>query len=303
MNRELLAAARQGSLFRVNKLIKQGANVNYGMCGAAKDGHKELVDFFVKKGANDWNNGMRYAAKCGHKELVDLFIKNGANNWNWGMYSAVEGGHKELVDLFIKNGANAWNDGMRCSAKNGHKELVDLFIKRGANDWNNGMYGAAQGGHKELVDLFVKKGANNWNGGMCNATNCGHKDIVDLFIKNGANDWNGGLRWSTTTSLKIFFIDKGANVRDYFPQFYKEICVKFHLSNGVLVSKLLRRYIARFKGSKLRNEKVIINDKHETTLDQVFISPPGTIVKFRNVDYQIKGYLFYLIKSRNPHFK
>src|SRR3989344_333706 len=100
MDRELLEAARQGSLESINELIKQGANVNFGMCGAAEGGHKELVDLFVKKGATDWNWGMRCAAKGDHKELVDLFVKNGATDWNDGLRGAVQGGHKELVELF-----------------------------------------------------------------------------------------------------------------------------------------------------------------------------------------------------------
>jgi len=277
MDRELLEAARQGSLFRVNELIMKGADVNYGMYGAAEGGNKELVEFFIhKEGAWDWNWGMVCAAKGGYKDLVDLFVKKGANAWNWGMHSAAEGGHKELVDLFVKKGANNWNNGMYCAAEGGHKELVDLFVKKGANDWNGGMYGAAEGGHKELVDIFVKK---------------------------GANDWNYGLYWSKTTSLKIFFIDQGADNINEFPLFYKDICKLYHLPNGILINKLLRRYIARFKGSKLRNEKVIINDIYESTLDQVFISPPGTIVKFRNETHVIKGHIFYLLKSRNPQFK
>src|SRR3989344_1416031 len=99
MDRELLEAARQGSLFRVNELVRQGADVNYGMRGAAYGGHKELVDLFVKKGATDWNYGMYGAAYGGHKELVDLFVKKGANDWNLGMYGAAEGGHKDLVEF------------------------------------------------------------------------------------------------------------------------------------------------------------------------------------------------------------
>ena len=102
MDRELLEVARQGSLFRVNELVRQDANVNYGMRGAAEGGHKELIDLFIKKGANDWNTGMWYAAEGSHKELVDLFIKRGANDWNNGMYGAAQGGHKELVQFFIK---------------------------------------------------------------------------------------------------------------------------------------------------------------------------------------------------------
>ena len=179
---------------------------------------------------------------------------------------------------------------------------VNELVRQGAYV-NSGMYGAAEGGHKELVDLFIKNGANDWNDGMLGAAGGGHKELVDLFVKKGANDWNDGLELSKTTSLKFFFIDQGANNINEFPLFYKDICVKFNLPNGVLINKLLRRYIARFKGSKLRNEKVIINGIYESTLDQVFISPPGTVVKFRNVDYKIKGHIFYLLKSRNPQFK
>src|SRR3989344_2966343 len=128
MDRELLEAARQGSLFRVNELVRQGADVNSGMCGAAYGGHKELVDLFIKNGANGWNDGMRCAAIGGYKELVDLFIKNGANDWNFGMRGAAEGGHKELVDLFIKLGANNWNGGLLWSE---NTNLKIFFIDQG----------------------------------------------------------------------------------------------------------------------------------------------------------------------------
>jgi len=52
------------------------------MEGAVKGGHKELVYFFIEKGACDWNRGMRAAATRGDKELVDFFIAKGADNWN-----------------------------------------------------------------------------------------------------------------------------------------------------------------------------------------------------------------------------
>ena len=281
MNTKLYKAALQGSLEskcreRIIKLLKQGA----------------LADF-----------GMRGAAECGHKELVEFFIEYGANDWNYGMYCAAQGGHKELVDFFIEHGASKLNLGMCFAIDYCHKELVEHFIKCGANDWRLGMVTAVRYGYKELVDLFIEHGANAWNYGMCISAQGGNKELVDLFIKKGADDFDGGLIWSETASLKIFFIDQGASNIARFPPFYQDICLSFHLPNGVLINKLLRRYIARFKGSKVRNEKVIINDIYETTLDQVFISPPGTIVKFRNIVYQVKGHIFYLIKSRNPQFK
>ena len=182
------------------------------------------------------------------------------------------------------------------------RERIIKLLKQGALA-DFGMRGAAECGHKELVEFFIEYGANDWNYGMCISAQGGNKELVDLFIKKGADDFDGGLIWSETASLKIFFIDQGASNIARFPPFYQDICLSFHLPNGVLINKLLRRYIARFKGSKVRNEKVIINDIYETTLDQVFISPPGTIVKFRNIVYQVKGHIFYLIKSRNPQFK
>jgi hypothetical protein len=110
------------------------------------------------------NKAMEKLAEKGMKyiNLIDFFIEKGANNWNLGMCGAAEGGHKELIDFFIEKGARDWNDGMR-EAEKGHKELVDFFIKKGADKWNLGMYNAAFGGHKELVDFFIEKGADKWN--------------------------------------------------------------------------------------------------------------------------------------------
>ena len=62
--------------------------------------YKNLIDFFIEKGADYWNLGMYGAALGGHKELVDFFIEKGADDWNWGMRGASLGGHKELVDFF-----------------------------------------------------------------------------------------------------------------------------------------------------------------------------------------------------------
>ena len=48
-------------------------NVNKGLIKSSKIGHKELVQFFITKGADDWNRGMIYAVDGGHRELVDFF--------------------------------------------------------------------------------------------------------------------------------------------------------------------------------------------------------------------------------------
>ncbi len=46
------------------------------------------------------NKNMCIAARGGHKYLVEFFISKGANEFDWGMYSAAQGGHQDLVDFF-----------------------------------------------------------------------------------------------------------------------------------------------------------------------------------------------------------
>ena len=59
--------------------------MNQAMLNAAEGGDKDLIDFFISKGADNWwDYGMIYAALGGHKDLVDFFISKGANDWNWG---------------------------------------------------------------------------------------------------------------------------------------------------------------------------------------------------------------------------
>ena len=139
---------------------KEDFYTNSAMADAAKEGGKDLIDFFISKGAYSWNWGLQGAAVGGHKDLVDFFISKGANNWNSGMEGAAEGGHKDLIDFFISKGAKNWSAGMEGAARGGHKDLVDFFISKGANYWELGLNGAAEGGYKDLVDFFISKGAD-----------------------------------------------------------------------------------------------------------------------------------------------
>jgi len=46
------------------------------------------------------NTAIYYAARGGNIDLVDWFISKGANDWNYGMNGAALGGHKELEEWF-----------------------------------------------------------------------------------------------------------------------------------------------------------------------------------------------------------
>jgi hypothetical protein len=149
--------SKLGNIYYTFLCKNKTKTVNKQMKLAARGGHKDLVDFFIGKGATDWEVGMYGAAMGGHKDLVDFFIEKGASAWNWSMEVAAEGGHKDLVEFFIGKGASAWIWGMRWAAKGCYKDLVDFFIEKGATNWNWGMEAAAEGGHTDLVEFFRSK--------------------------------------------------------------------------------------------------------------------------------------------------
>jgi hypothetical protein len=82
------------------------------------------------------NEAMIKVSEKGDKDLVRFFIQKGANNWDWGMYVAARGGHRGLVEFFIEKDAKDWDWGMRGAARGGHRDLVQFFIEKGADNWN-----------------------------------------------------------------------------------------------------------------------------------------------------------------------
>lgn len=53
-----------------------------------------------------WILGLAYAARAGRRDLLDFFILKGADNWYMGLNNAALGGHRDLVDFFISKGVN-----------------------------------------------------------------------------------------------------------------------------------------------------------------------------------------------------
>ena len=145
----------------IELLLHYNDNYNKLMTYASKYNHKDLVDFFISKGANDWNWSVIYAAENNHKDLVDFFISKGADNWEWIINYAAFNNHRDLVDLFISKGIYYdWNDAMIYAAQNNNKDLVDLFISKGADEWYAAINRAIRNNHIELAEYLKQKRDN-----------------------------------------------------------------------------------------------------------------------------------------------
>ena len=53
----------------------------------------------IYKGADDFNSGMLNATYGDHKDLVEFFISKGANSWQLSIEAADEQEHYDLVDF------------------------------------------------------------------------------------------------------------------------------------------------------------------------------------------------------------
>ena len=166
VQRQLLLAARQGSISRARFLLAKGANVNVrnGKVGAASGGGEM--------------SPLMEAAKAGRTKMVKFLIAKGANvkategagDFTALMYASNYGCVKALLDAGADpNDSNVdgesvltqWLD--KGDAKS--EKIIRLLVDRGANvncgyeNGETGLQAAVEAGNLSVVRLLLKKGA------------------------------------------------------------------------------------------------------------------------------------------------
>ncbi len=106
----------------------------------------------------NWNYGLSGACRGGHLNIINVMIEKGASNWDWGLNSACKEGNFDLINLMIKKSADNWNYGLSGACEGGHLNIVNLMIEKGASNWDWGLYGACKGGHLNIIKLMIEKG-------------------------------------------------------------------------------------------------------------------------------------------------
>ena len=188
---KLREAIREGDIEAVKRHLAAGMDVN------ARDD-------------NGWNS-LHLAAENGHKEIAELLIDKGANvnakdkyfrktSRDW----AIERGYTETADLLRKHGGKTTDElnaakSIDDAAKYGLIEAVKKHLANGANvntvvDGISGrtlLFLAAQWGHKEIVELLIAKGADVnaksvvGEAPLDRAIRFNRTEIADLLRKHG----------------------------------------------------------------------------------------------------------------------
>ena len=117
-------------------LVSQGAsNFIHAMRIAASIGNQNLVMFFISKAEEAgekwskhiWNQGLIRATNGGYEDLVNFFISKGADQFNTALVDAAYIGNNKLIDLFISKGANDWENSLLQAKVKRNEELIQFF--------------------------------------------------------------------------------------------------------------------------------------------------------------------------------
>ena len=182
-----------------------------------------LVNFIITEYLPTYNNniGLKQAAYYGKINMVKYFVKNGANAFNEHIEDAVHGGNLDLVKYFIDCGVRDFFEILCYASEFGKFDIVKfIFFNMECNAQNvkeNGMMRAVRGENMNIINFFIEHGAKDWNfalaRGVCGEGGCAKMEMIEFLIDKGASDWN----WALTqiierNDIKLvkFFIDKGA---------------------------------------------------------------------------------------------
>lgn len=213
-------ACKEGNLEYFKTCIDECENIEdteYYMLMASEKGHKNIVEFLLKRGVNidaqdrQGETALMCASRYERKDIVKLLLDKGANiearnNAGWtALMEASRFEHEDIVELLLDHGADTETvdqEGFTVllyACRHEHKNIVELLLNRGANIEarnNNGdtaLMEASWYGCKNIVELLLNRGANieaqNKSGktALMNASQWGYENIVKLLLDRGAN--------------------------------------------------------------------------------------------------------------------
>ncbi|XP_058059386.1 ankyrin-3-like [Anopheles bellator] len=155
-NTAFLRAARAGDLQKLIEYLETGQVTDINTCNAnglnalhlaAKDGHYDIVNELLKRGANvdnatkKGNTALHIASLAGQKEIIHLLLQYNASvnvqsqNGFTPLYMAAQENHDECVNYLLAKGANpalATEDGftpLAVAMQQGHDKVVAVLLE------------------------------------------------------------------------------------------------------------------------------------------------------------------------------
>ncbi|KAL2859852.1 ankyrin repeat domain-containing protein [Aspergillus lucknowensis] len=200
-----------------NTVNAQGGRFGNALQAASREGHENLVQMLLDRGANintqggEYGNALQAASREGHEKVVQILLDQGADiNAQGGYYgnalqAASREGHENLVQMLLVRGANInaqggeYGNALQVASREGHENLVQVLLDQGANInaqggyYGNALQAASREGHENLVQMLLDRGANiNAQGGeygnaLQAASWGGHEKVVQMLLDRGVD--------------------------------------------------------------------------------------------------------------------
>jgi hypothetical protein len=111
------------------------------MFAATKINNKDLINYYIICGADNWEKSAQIAASKGYISLMEFFLDR-YNNYikqpnDYSLHHFIRKRHPTPI----------LNRLLKSASKGNQIKVIDYLIEKGANDWNYVLYGAARGGH------------------------------------------------------------------------------------------------------------------------------------------------------------
>ncbi len=228
-NNELGRAASRSDTAKVMSLLREGADVNYGLkplptalAAASSSNQLSMMQLLLDEGAKvdaiggKWGTPLGAASSKGQIAAIQLLLENGANA-DYGIYSASHKGQNAVIELLLEKGARINAHGDRGDALNaasfaGHDATVELLLRNRAGIYARGEIADIEFGQtwsKEQEDYVMNEqhsGAISNKGlynAMCVACENGRHHLVQLLLaklEKGAGT-EGQVLWKYSCAL------------------------------------------------------------------------------------------------------
>lgn len=147
-------------IYRIEKLFppeRKNALGRTGIRGAAENNDKDLLDYFASYPGLSYNMALIGAVEGGHRELMDYCIKKGADVSRGTLEVAARNGDLVNIRMLIRRGAIDFDSGLIGATISGNITLIDFFLKLGATsdlcmDW------AIRNQDDDLIIYLYEKG-------------------------------------------------------------------------------------------------------------------------------------------------
>lgn len=135
-HKQFINACKEGNNYLINNLIlkKEKIDLNIGLICACDNNKTNTAILLVENGAKNLNGGMIYSSMNNNKILVEYFISKGADDFQKSFENACNRGHIDMMKFLMKENKNIdLNLGLKNTIYNVRLEASIFLIELGCN--------------------------------------------------------------------------------------------------------------------------------------------------------------------------